>query len=41
MVRIAANMSALSVGGRFVRAMKKVWDGAAHSNENLVSNYET
>lgn len=40
MLQIAANMSTVSVDGRFVKAIKKVRDGAAHSTENLVSSYD-
>lgn len=40
MLQIAANMSTVSVEGRFVKAIKKVRDGAAHTTENLVSSYD-
>jgi len=39
-LRIAAKVSTVSVEGRFVKAIKKVRDGAAHSAENLVSSYD-
>lgn len=40
MLRLAAKTSTVSVEGRFVKAIKKVRDGAAHSTENLVSSYD-
>ncbi|MGH9739392.1 MAG: hypothetical protein ACRD4X_12535 [Candidatus Acidiferrales bacterium] len=40
MLQLAAKRGHVSVEGRFIKAMKKVRDGAAHSTENLVSSYD-
>jgi hypothetical protein len=39
-LQLAAKRGHMSVEGRFIKAIKKVRDGAAHSTENLVSSYD-
>lgn len=39
-LQLAAKRGHMSVEGRFIKAMKKIRDGAAHSTENLVSSYD-
>ena len=39
-LRLAAKTGSVSIESQFVRAIKKVRDGAAHSTENLVSSYD-
>ncbi len=39
-LQLAAKRGHMSVEDRFIKAIKKVRDGAAHSTENLVSSYD-
>ena len=40
MLCLASKTGPISVENRFIKAMKKVRDGAAHGTENLVSSYD-